>query len=83
MTLRAFTTLEWAADALPPADQIDAIAEAVFADLDAEIDKPGQCVFSIVSLTDDDDGPSIFVTGDRERDVFHCRYCPTTEWSSR
>jgi hypothetical protein len=81
MTLQSFTTLEWSADALPPPDQIDAIAAQVFADLDAEIDKPAQCVFSVISLTDDDDGPSVHVTGDKTQPVFHCRYSATTTWS--
>lgn len=81
MTLRSSATLEWAADALPPPDQIDAIADTVFAHLDVDIDHPAQCVFSIISLTDDDDGPSVHVSGDKTRSVFRCRYSATTTWS--
>lgn len=81
MTLRHTTTLEWAANAPPPDDQIDTITAAVWADLESEgMDHPAQCVFDIISLTDDDAGPSVFVTGDRLRRVFHCRYRAVTEW---
>lgn len=80
MTLRSFTTLKWAPSAPPPPEQVDTIAEAVWADLTADgMDKPAQCVFSVVSLTDDDAGPSVFVMGDRVAPVFHCRYRASTE----
>ena len=82
VTLRNFTVLEWDADHLPPPDEMQSIAESVWADLESDLlDKPAQCVFSIISLTDDDAGPSVFVTGSKDRDVFHCRYRAVTEWA--
>lgn len=81
MNLRTQTTLEWSPDALPPPDELATITDRVFADMEYGIDRPAQCVLSIVSLTDDDDGPSVHVTGDKTRPVFWCRYSATTDWS--
>lgn len=82
MSLRDFTVLQWAADGLPPPNDIEAVTEAVWADLEAEgMDRPAQCIFSIVSLTEDDAGPSVFVTGSQVSMTFLCRYSATTDWS--
>lgn len=43
--------------------------------------KPSDLIFHTVWLTDDDEGPSVFVYGKEGSDKFHCDYLPVTEWS--
>ena len=44
------------------------------------LSEPSKLAFHHVFLTDDHEGPSVFVYGENGSGAFHCRYLEHTEW---
>jgi hypothetical protein len=63
----------------------DALREQTIADLKhsmGDLKHPSQLVFHHIFLTEDYDGPCVFVWGEEGSEAFHCEYCEKTEWKT-
>lgn len=72
--------LEWASTHLPPKGQVRAIQKKVRASLRDDligIGVPADLLFHHVFLTgQEEEGPFVFVYGERGSDAYHCKYDP-------
>jgi len=74
--------IQWHGDR--PAD-IDAIEARVLSRLVSDgvnMSKPSDLIYSVVSLTDDIEGPSVTVWGEEDNNSFHAEYFIKTGWAT-
>lgn len=63
--------------------EIEPIVMQDLSSIDKDLDGCSTLIFHHVFLTDDYDGPLVFVWGEKDDDEFyHCKYDPNPNWSS-
>lgn len=68
---------------IPKDEDVSFLVKDLLSVLEEGLDKPKDLIFHTSTLTDDYDGPSIWVVGGNEDNEFVAEYSATTEWVTR